>query len=156
MALNLLGSGFGNQNYTPVNPNAQGPLTNLISKYGKDSITRTRTISSKGSPVTRTVTRTVAQPEMEYAKYQGPEETADTIPTKAVFGTTPKQRQQYVREVQDYNRSVQAEKKKVADYNKEVEQWNKSGRFTKVTRPIQKLQQSQRLLQQQSLYPNQQ
>lgn len=134
MALNLLGSGFGNQNYTPVNPNAQGPLTNLISKYGKDSITRTRTISSKGSPVTRTVTRTVAQPEMEYAKYQGPEETTDTIPTKAVFGTTPKQRQQYVREVQDYNRSVQAEKKKIADYNKEVEQWNKSGRFTKVTR----------------------
>ncbi len=134
MALNLLGSGFGNQNYTPVNPNAQGPLTNLIAKYGKDSITRTRTISSKGSPVTRTVTRTVAQPEIEYAKYQGPEETTDTIPTKAVFGTTPKQRQQYVREVQDYNRSVQAEKKKVADYNKEVEQWNKSGRFTKVTR----------------------
>lgn len=132
MALNLLGNGYGNQNYSPAQ--SSGTVSNLVSKYGKSELKRTITTKTPGKSRTRTETRTIAEPEMEYAKYQGPEEESATITTKSIFGTTPKQRQQYVREVEDYNKQIRAEKQKVIDYNKEVEQWNKVGRFKKVTR----------------------
>ncbi|HRY74154.1 MAG TPA: hypothetical protein P5098_00480 [Candidatus Dojkabacteria bacterium] len=132
MALNLLGNGYGNQNYSPAQ--SSGTVSNLVNKYGKSELKRTITTKTPGQSRTRTETRTIAEPEREYAKYEGPEGTTATIRTKDIFGTTPKQRKEYVRDVEDYNKQVQSEKKKVADYNKEVDQWNKSGRFKKVTR----------------------
>ena len=130
MALNLFGNGYGNQNYSPAQKS--GPVTNLVNKYGKSELKRTITTTSSGKPRTVTKTRTIEQPKMEYLTYQGSEETEATIPTKAIFGTTPQQRKQYVREIEEYNRQVRAEKKKVEDYNKEVKEWNEKGRFQTV------------------------
>ena len=130
MALNLFGNGYGNQNYSPAQ--TSGQVTTLVQKYGKPELKRTITTTSSGKPKTVTKTRTIEQPKMEYATYQGSEETEATIPTKAIFGTTPQQRKQYVREIEDYNRQVRAEKKKVEDYNKEVKEWNEKGRFQTV------------------------
>jgi len=84
---------------------------------------------------TRTSYKKVTLPKKEYATYEGsgiPNEETATIPTKSVFGTTPQQRQEYVRAVEDYNQQVRNEKKKVDDYNKEVKKWNEKGRFQKV------------------------
>lgn len=80
-----------------------------------------------------TVKKTIALPEKEYIKYEGPEEESATITTKSIFGTTPKQRQQYVREVEDYNKQIRAEKQKIEDYNKQVRQWNEKDRFQTVS-----------------------
>jgi hypothetical protein len=104
---------------------------NGVSVYKPPS--STVSFSPRSSSKSYTTTRTVALPEKEYAKYEGPEEETARISLKGVFGSTPKQRQTYVREVEDFNRQVKQEKQKVADYNKEVEAWNKSGRFTTVT-----------------------
>jgi hypothetical protein len=80
-----------------------------------------------------TVKRKIALPEKEYIKYEGPEEESASITTKSIFGTTPKQRKQYVREVEDYNKQIRAEKQKVEDYNKQVRQWNEKDRFQTVS-----------------------
>lgn len=80
-----------------------------------------------------TVKKKIALPEKEYIRYEGPEEESASITTKSIFGTTPKQRQQYVREVEDYNKQIRAEKQKVEDYNKQVRQWNEKDRFQTVS-----------------------
>lgn len=94
-------------------------------------------VSFKPRSTTRTSTayKKVALPKKEYVTYRGagiPDEETATIPTKSVFGTTPQERKEYVRAVQDYNQQVRTEKKKVDEYNKEVKKWNEKGRFQKV------------------------
>jgi len=131
MAINLFRSSFGNQQYSPAERG--GIMSDLISKYGKSELQNTITKTTKGKPVIRTVTRTIAQPKKELIKYEGPEEIEPTIPLKGVFGSTPEQRKTYVREVEEYNKKIKQEKQKVADYNREIEAWNRSGRFQKVT-----------------------
>lgn len=94
-------------------------------------------VSFKPRSTTRTSTayKKVALPKKEYVTYRGagiPDEATATIPTKSVFGTTPQERQEYVKAVRDYNQQVRTEKKKVDEYNKEVKKWNEKGRFQKV------------------------
>jgi len=131
MAINLFRSSFGNQQYSPAE--SGGIMSDLISKYGKSELQNTITKTTKGKPVIRTVTRTIAQPKKELIRYEGPEEIEPTIPLKGVFGSTPEQRKTYIREVEEYNKKIKQEKQKVADYNREIEAWNRSGRFQKVT-----------------------
>lgn len=140
MALNLLGSNFGNQNYTPAQ---SGSLTGLFKRYNKP-ISTSRTIS--GKPITKSYTKRITLPEkqrMTYAEANIPDpvgfETA-RVPLKSVFTSKRSERREYVSSVKKYNEEatafnteIEKAKKQVDVYNKEVDEWNTKGRFQEIT-----------------------